>query len=396
MTDNNDKLPTISLIVGLKNNLSYSKVFYQSLRKFHPTTELIFVSYGSNDGTDEWLDQLDDEYLKYYHDVAPKTLSDTYNKGVSLATSELVAFLHNDMIISSHFVAPLQQAYRPGTVLFYTVVEPPIFAKDVHDWKIIADFGADLETLDAEGFIRFTEERLTDEQLVPHATTDLSFFLCVDREVLLKMGGLDSLFNPMFCEDNDLLFRFTLQNLEMVQVPGALAYHFVSKTSRFSVDYERNSKAIERASSANFYRKWRFGPFSPVKHRYDLAALVHHGAAEDIAAIEPYFAQLYTDIDATDYIRSQQAATDFDLSARIQPIAKLAKHDILVELDMRKVNEQDLERLPYLTEIIHRKIFKKRNLLGRLFFNRKKFSIGRLRFRVRALNPSEFQLIVKK
>ena len=56
----------ISTLVGLKNNLDYSKKFYKRFREVYPTEELCFVSYGSNDGTHEWLDYLNDENLKYY------------------------------------------------------------------------------------------------------------------------------------------------------------------------------------------------------------------------------------------------------------------------------------------------------------------------------------------
>src|SRR5690606_14431533 len=124
----------------------------------------------------------------------------------------------------------LVSAWKPGSVLFYTAVEPPIFKDDKHDWKVVRNFGDDLETFDLNSFRLFTKQRILDETLRPFVTNDPFFFLCVERQWLLDMGGLDPLFNPMFCEDSDLLLRFKLQNAYMVQVPKAMAYHFVSKT----------------------------------------------------------------------------------------------------------------------------------------------------------------------
>src|SRR5690606_29487718 len=137
-----------------------------------------------------------------------KSLSDTYNKGLALATGKLIAYLHNDMIIGAGFVEELIAAWRPKHLLIYTAVEPPIFAEDQHDWKEVMDFGADLENFNTEKFHQYNAKKRANEDLIPFVTDDPFFFLCVEREWLLEMGGLDPLYNPMFCEDSDLLLRF--------------------------------------------------------------------------------------------------------------------------------------------------------------------------------------------
>jgi hypothetical protein len=60
----------ISLLVGLKNNLNYNKHFYSTTRELYPEVEICFVSYGSTDGTHEWLDSLQDNNVKYFHSAA--------------------------------------------------------------------------------------------------------------------------------------------------------------------------------------------------------------------------------------------------------------------------------------------------------------------------------------
>ena len=55
----------ISLLVGLKNNLDYNKHFYLTTRELYPDVEICFVSYGSTDGTHEWLNSLNDKNFRY-------------------------------------------------------------------------------------------------------------------------------------------------------------------------------------------------------------------------------------------------------------------------------------------------------------------------------------------
>jgi glycosyltransferase involved in cell wall biosynthesis len=120
----------ISLIVGLKNNLDYTQSFYKRLRELYKEVEVVFVSYGSTDGTHEWLDSLNDKNLKYYYSEESKSLSHTYNKGVEISTSELISYLHNDIIIGKGFLEELVKSWQKDAVLFYSLVEPPIFADD--------------------------------------------------------------------------------------------------------------------------------------------------------------------------------------------------------------------------------------------------------------------------
>jgi hypothetical protein len=48
----------ISLIVALRNNLDYNKHFYSTTRLLYPNVEICFSSYGSTDGTHEWLEEI--------------------------------------------------------------------------------------------------------------------------------------------------------------------------------------------------------------------------------------------------------------------------------------------------------------------------------------------------
>ena len=129
----------ISLLVGLKNNLDYNKHFYETTRKLYPTVELCFVSYGSTDGTHEWLESITDNNLKYFYSDETKTFSDTFNKATELATSDYVAYLHNDIVLAPGFLENLQKHVGENNVVSYTTIEPPIFAGHERPGKLIYD-----------------------------------------------------------------------------------------------------------------------------------------------------------------------------------------------------------------------------------------------------------------
>ena len=118
----------ISLIVALKNNLTYNKHFYTTTRLLYPDVEICFSSYGSTDGTHEWLESLDDPNIKVFYTGESGNFSDNFNKATSLATKDYIAYLHNDIVLAPGFLENLEKHVGPNNVVSYTTIEPPIFA----------------------------------------------------------------------------------------------------------------------------------------------------------------------------------------------------------------------------------------------------------------------------
>lgn len=340
---------TFSLLIGLKNNLAYTRFFYEQTRWLYPELELVFVSYGSTDGTHDWLDALADAHVRYHYEPTARTLSDTYNTAAELATSEYVVFVHNDLVLAPGFLESLAELQTAQRVVAYTRVEPPIFADDAQPGKLVQDFGTDLGTFQRETFFDFARQeqvRNRRENRPIAAEGRASFFLSVSRQVLLELGGLDPLFNPMFCEDDDLLLRFRLKGLELLIAANPIGYHFVSKTSRFSDEYQQRTGAIEAASNRNFVRKWGFRIDAPVKKTYDVGVILTNARPDHLREIEPWCATVYTDLDPAPYLREEQPRTAFDLQARIQPRSVQPTNGVLVWLDARKADAVALAELP--------------------------------------------------
>lgn len=387
---------SISLLVGLKNNLEYTMFFYQETRTLYPAVEIVFTSYGSTDGTHEWLDSLDDPYIRYFHSPEKKTLSDTYNKCISLASKPFVAFLHNDMVPAYRFLESLEDHVNEKHVLFYSVVEPPVFAEDKHDWKQVSDFGFDIASFNADGFHSYCKNVIEQNVGLIKPDDSGSFFLCAPKNTLLEIGGLDPLFNPMFCEDDDLLFRLKLAGLPGFKVPFAMVYHFVSKTSRFSEEYKDSTKQIEYRSNRNFIRKWGFSVSSKARRTYNVGLIIKNSSLELLAELEPYCTKIYVDCSYESYIIKEQSGTAFDLRKRIKPLHADKDNDILVLMDGRKY-VKSISVLKNLSEVIPVLASRKPGFLSRfLRLNNWRFRYKKLNFHINRVLSYEKDLIVNK
>lgn len=339
----------LSFLIGLKNNLEYSQKFYENTRLLYPETEIVFVSFGSTDGTHQWLDSLQDKNLKYYYSDHHKTLSDTYNKAIEISTQEFVCFLHNDMVLGKKFLEEILISLEKYNIIYYKTIEPPIFGKDERLWKEVKDFGSSFEDFDYKGFYDYEKiSHQKEGQFVDAA----SFFLACKKDILLNIGGLDPLFSPMFCEDDDLILRLRLSGQKIFLCEGAITYHFVSKTSRFSEEFRNRSLTIENISRRNFVRKWGFQNYSKCKAKYDIGVILENGTSETLSELEPFATKIYTDFDFKTYINTEQPKTSFNLNEKIHPIAEKKIHDVTVYIDGSKMNVKTMTILNNLSEIV--------------------------------------------
>lgn len=382
----------ISLLIGLKNNLEFSKSCYQSIRENYPETEIVFVSYGSSDGTHEWLTSLKDENLVYFSSAEGKTLSDTYNKAIEISTKDYVCFLHNDMVIGRNFLSELEISLKEHNLVYYKVVEPPIFASDKRLWKEIQDFGSDFETFQFDKFFQF--EKVQEKQKGEY-TNDVSFFLAAKKDVLQKVNGLDPLFNPMFCEDDDLILRLRMSGEKTFVCPNAIVYHFVSKTSRFSEEFQNRTKKIEENSLRNFVRKWGFFNQSKTKKKLNIGLIMENPNEDAIKNLEIFVDHIYSDFNPEQYINEEQKNTLFDLKEKFRSKNSGFSDDIMIRFDAKKFSEKNMYTFRNLSDIIDDLKNSKKNFLQKLFTKDNTFKVNNLTIEILNDNSYEKQLITR-
>ncbi len=340
----------ISLLVGLKNNLDYNKHFYETTRKLYPTVELCFVSYGSTDGTHEWLESIADNNLKYFYSEETKTFSDTFNRAAELATCDYVAYLHNDIVLAPGFLENLQKHVGENNIVSYTTIEPPIFAGHERPGKLIYDLGTELETFDIDALYQYTDEQ--QRKYSNKTEPGITFFMCMPRQKLLDIGGLDNLFNPMFCEDDDLIRRWKLLGMNCFTSLDAICYHFVSKTSRFSEEYANRTQQIELKSNRNFIRKWGTRSNAP---KYDIGFVIKNCNNQLLEALEPWCNRVYSDQsdqELYEYVTVEWLKTSFNIHNRVVPINIEPSNEILVYIDGNRFGNEEYRHIQNLAEII--------------------------------------------
>jgi len=348
----------ISLLVALKNNLDYSKHFYETTRKLYPEVEICFSSYNSTDGTDEWLDSLsNDPFTKVFHSQEYGCFSDNYNKAAGLATKEYIMYVHNDIVLTPNFLEIIESYANKNTIVSYSTIEPPIFSGHERPGKLIKDFGDSIDNFNIEGLYEFVNEK--QNEFKNQTLEDISFFMCIPRETYLEIGGLDNLYNPMFCEDIDLCVRFKLLGLKFVMALDAITYHFVSKTSRFSEEYKNRTAKIERDSNLNFIRKW--GTYvKPIKElsptKYNIGFVVKNCNSNVLEALEPWCDNIYIEDNTlaitTQYLDKEQQNTSYNLSERIKPFNSKKSNNIIVEFNAIDLTHQSFNIIQHLSDII--------------------------------------------
>ena len=351
----------ISLLVAIKNNLDYTKHFYATTRQLYPEVEICFSSYNSTDGTHEWLESLNnDPYTKVFYTEGYGCFSDNYNKAAELATKDYILYVHNDIVLAPNFLEIIETYANDDTIVSYSTIEPPIFSGHERPGKLVKDFGDSLNNFNLKGLYEFVNEKQIEYK--GKTLEDISFFMCIPRKTYLEIGGLDNLYDPMFCEDIDLCVRFKLLGLKFIMALDAITYHFVSKTSRFSEEYKNRTAKIERNSNLNFIRKW--GTFvKPIEallpNKYNIAFVVKHCNLQSLELLEPWCDRIYIDDEMgvllSAYYENEHKNTSYDLKKRVLNTGyndPQGENDIVVEFDARQLTQQSFNIIQQLSDII--------------------------------------------
>jgi GT2 family glycosyltransferase len=261
------------------------------------------------------------------------TLGENYNNAVRKANGEKIILLHNDMVIKPGFVETMNGHIKKNRITTYTRIEPPIY-NDIYPGKFILNCGKDLVSFDRDKFYKHNlEYKLIDggSQL---------FFGCLKEDYI----GIDGHTFKMFCEDDDLHLRYRLAGFEH-KVSSACVYHFVSKTSRTTENYQQ----IEYNSNRNFIRKW--GCRNP-NVKYNIGFIIHNCNSQILEILEPWSDNIYVDCDIDEYINKEQNNTKFNLKDRVKTYGS-ETNNILVEFDARYLNESNFNIIQQLSNIIN-------------------------------------------
>lgn len=312
----------ISLVMAVLNKLDLTKECYKRVRLLYPEVPFVISSGGSSDGTKEWLESLDDEFLSYIHDDDRLTFSDTYNAGIKLVDTDKLILIHNDMILGKHFLENMDMLLTENLLLSYTTIEPPIFKGHKRPGKVLMNLGSSFYDFNYDLFDEYVEENKDKCDLYEGAV----FFMGGYKKMFDDVGGFDGFsFVPAFCEDDDFLLRAKLKGYDLKTTECAITYHFVSQTSRFSDDYKKERMKYEVSSNRNFVRKWgmQYDSFQQMRYwedkvfKYNTFSMgLTTRNRSRLMEIEPFFDKIDLGSIPDDYIKNEQKNTRYDLRSK--------------------------------------------------------------------------------
>jgi len=349
----------ISFIIPSYNNLKHLKNVYTSIKKHEPQAEVILLDDGSTDGTWEWIQEQD--VIKYRNeDRIGHTL--LYDKGIELATNEIVGILHADMIIGPNYSKNLCKYLKPGTVVCATRIEPPLHPQGKE--KIIRDFGLDFDTLNISAFEEYCNQVQQEEKGV--TTRGMFAPWILYKKDFQAIGGHDPLFAPFPYEDSDIFQRWILAGYNLIQSRDALVYHLTCRGHRWNDQVGKDDdyyKVVSARAARNYLRKWGSWiknddyQYPIIPPRYEIAYVVSNCNLELLGILEPWCDRIYTEdgTQALQYLDKEQCNTKYNLTKRVLHIKHndpVGENNVVVEFDARQLTNQNFAILGQLPEIL--------------------------------------------
>ena len=344
----------ISFIIPSYNNLKHLKNVYTSIQKHAPEAEVVLLDDGSTDGTWEWMQK--QNCIKYRSEerVGHTIL---YDKGIELATNEVVGILHADMIIGPNYIKNLIKHLKPGTVVCATRIEPPLHPEGKE--KIIMDFGQDFDTLNILGFELYCTE--LQNEFANETSKGMFAPWVLYKNDFQAIGGHDPLFAPFPYEDSDIFQRWILAGYDLIQSRDAFVYHLTCRGHRWNEQVGKDDdyyKIVSNRAARNYLRKWGSWikndeyQYPIIPSKYDIGFITKNCNLQLLDILEPWCSTMYVDCNYEQYIEKEQSNTSFDLQERIKPYDNEKQNEILISFDATQLNQNNFQLLQQLPDII--------------------------------------------
>jgi len=364
-------MKTISFISPSRNNLSYLKWMYNSIRKnLGYVHEILLADDFSEDGTWEWLQEIKktDHNIQIFRNNGPerKGIVHWYDYLCEQASNDIVMFLHADMYVPPKLDEEILKHIKPGVVVTATRIEPSLHPPGPE--KILADYGIEPEEFEEHKFLndldKFKQNKTTEGVFAPWA---------IYKDDYWGVSGHDKLFAPQSKEYSDIFNRLHLNGCKFIQTWDGFVYHMTSRGSRFNpwsggAPGKDSPEWVHTTTKnmRNFIRKWG----TMVKHdslmkpivtpKYDIGFVVKNCNGQLLELLEPWCSTMYVDVDVQNYIDKEQPNTMFDLSKKLHYLRIQKEYvfdvgiqnDIEVRVDGGKFTQNSFNVIQQLSEIL--------------------------------------------
>ena len=231
----------VSIVLPTYNRLEQLKQVIAGLEKqTYPRAdfEVVVVSDGSSDGTDQYLTSLETDLQLVPVLQENQGPSAARNHGVARATGELVIFIDDDVVPAECLIATHVETHEQSPesiVVIGPMLTPPDF--DMAPWVRWE-----------QAMLLKQYEAMKAKRLLPTARQFYTGNASVERRHINAAGGFDTTF--LRAEDVELGYRLEDRGLKFVFNPDAIGYHYANRTFaswlRMPYDYGRNDVIFAR------------------------------------------------------------------------------------------------------------------------------------------------------
>ncbi len=240
----------ISIVILTYNQLEYTKLTIDSIRRNTKLPyELIVVDNASSDGTVEYLKSQKDIHAIFNEENLGFPAG--CNEGIEASTGDYILLLNNDVIVPKEWLEGLvecaQSSPRIGIVgpmsnrISGYQLEQKVGYRKVSQ---VQDFAAKYRRKNRKRWIE-----------VPRVA---GFCMLIKRDLIDRIGGLDTAFGMGNCEDDDFCVRARLAGYGTVVAGDVFIHHFGSVS--FGKDGLEKYKEFIRVNELVFKEKWGVTP----------------------------------------------------------------------------------------------------------------------------------------
>lgn len=234
-------MPNVSVVIPTHNRIERLKRVLAALERQNYALgdfEVVVVSDGSSDGTDEYLRALTTP-LQLHLVVQPNQgVAVARNNGVRQATGDLVLFIDDDVVPAPQLIAEhvrIHSAQSDDVIVLGPMLTPEGFL--MSRW------------------VRWEQAMLTKQydamragKYAPSARQFYTGNTSLARTHLLASGGFDENFRR--AEDVELAYRLAQRGLPFIFNPDAIGYHYAERSFRSWIEipyvYGRNDVIFTR------------------------------------------------------------------------------------------------------------------------------------------------------
>ena len=238
----------VSIIIVTYNNLDYTKKCLNSIFQMttYPNYEILIVDNFSNDGTREYLFDLEKKYdnIRIFLNKENLGFSRANNIGLKRAEGKYLIILNNDTIVTSGWISGLiKHLSKYGLV-------GPVTNSIGNEAKIDIDYD------NIYGIEEFSKKYRSKH--LNEVYSDISvlamFCLAMDKKTFEDIGELDENFEVGMFEDDDYSHRAKLKGYNIACAEDVFIHHFGGAS--FSKIGNKHYKHIFEKNKSLFEDKW--------------------------------------------------------------------------------------------------------------------------------------------